>query len=201
MKQSQNQKLAGKDFITCGIFSVLFFVAMFLSAFMNMFGYTAAFYSSVVGFFIGILLVILNAKVQKTGAVFIFSIVPVLYFFASGLIEGFIGAVALMIAAALAEFIIRNNQKSFNKMAISSILYSVVYTLVSTGGNFINTDQYCDNALAHGINELVVEQMRSIYSIKPLLLVVVILTVILTSLGTLVGKRIMKKHLKKAGIL
>ena len=92
MKQNNDQKMEGRDFIACGIFSLLCMLAMVLAAVTNMSGYTAAFYPAAASFFIGILYVIMINKVKKRGAVLVFSIVPCLYFFTSGLVEGMIGA-------------------------------------------------------------------------------------------------------------
>ena len=82
--------MKAKDFITCGVFSVLSMVGMLLAAIINVSGYTAMFYPVVASFFMGILFVILINKVSKRGAVLAFSIVPALYYLTTGLIEGII---------------------------------------------------------------------------------------------------------------
>lgn len=67
MKQNSSQKMQGKDYITCGIFSLFCMVSMVLAAITNLSGYTAVFYPAVAAFFIGILYVIMTGKVQKGG--------------------------------------------------------------------------------------------------------------------------------------
>lgn len=201
MKQNSSQKMQGKDYITCGIFSLLCMVAMVLAAITNMSGYTAVFYPAAAAFFIGILYVIIIGKVQKGGAVLVFSIVPCLYFFASGLLEGLIGAAGALLFAVLAELILKKNRSSMKCVTASGVVYTLYMSTLGLAENFIETDSYCDNALEHGINAVVVEQMRGMYQIKPLWLAVIALTAFLTYAGIQVGKVLMKKHLKKAGML
>ena len=174
----QKKRLAGKDYITCGIFSALYFVALLISSIMNMTGYTALFYPAVASFFIGILFVVLNVKIQKRGAVAIFSIIPCLYFFTSGVIEGLIGAVGVFVFAGIAEAILWNHHDNVKRIMAAGVVYTMDLS-----------------------NEMVVDQMRYLYGMKPLWLVTIAVTALLTFCGILIGKRIMKKHLKKAGIL
>ncbi len=201
MKQNNDQKMEGRDFIACGIFSLLCMLAMVLAAVTNMSGYTAAFYPAAASFFIGILYVIMINKVKKRGAVLVFSIVPCLYFFTSGLIEGMIGAAGVLIFALLAELVLKMDRNSRKNVTVSGIIYTLYMSTIGLAENFIATDTYCDNALAHGINATVVEQMRGMYRMKPLWLVVIGVTALLTFAGIQTGKGLINKHLKKAGML
>lgn len=199
--QNIDQKMQGKDYIACGIFSLLSMVAMVVAAVTNISGYTAVFYPAAASFFIGILYVIVICKVKKGGAVLVFSAVPCLYFFASGLVEGIIGAAGALLFACLAEMVLKKDRSSVKRVAVSGVVYTLYMSTLGLAENFIATDMYCDSALEHGINAAVVEQMRKMYSIKPLWLAVILLTALLTWAGIAVGKKLMKKHLKKAGIL
>lgn len=110
----KSQKMQGKDYIACGILSLMSMVGMLLAAVMNISGYTAAFYSAVASFFVGVLYVIVISKVPKKGAILIFSIVPCVYFFASGILEGIVGSVGAIVFALLSEAILnkgRTNRK------------------------------------------------------------------------------------------
>lgn len=194
-------KMKAKDYITCGILSLMNMVAMLISSVMNISGYTALFYGAVAAFFVGILYVIVTCKVPKFGAILIFTIVPCIYFFASGVIEGIIGAAGALSFALLAELILKKKRASMKLIVISGIVYTLYMSVIGMAENFIFTDHYCDAALEHGINETVVEQMRSMYYIKPLWIAVILATALMTFLGILLGRTIMKKHLKKAGIV
>ena len=192
-------KMKAKDYITCGILSLMNMVAMLISSVMNISGYTALFYGAVAAFFVGILYVIVTCKVPRFGAILIFTIVPCIYFFASGVVEGIIGAAGALTFALLAELILKKNRARMKLIVISGIVYTLYMSVIGMAENFIFTDHYCDAALEHGINETVVEQMRSMYYIKPLWIAVILATALMTLLGILLGKTIMKKHLKKAG--
>ncbi|MCR5328244.1 MAG: MptD family putative ECF transporter S component [Saccharofermentans sp.] len=198
---NEQQKMKAKDYITCGILSLMNMVGMLLSSVMNISGYTALFYGAVASFFVGILFVIVTCKVPKFGAILIFTIVPCIYFFASGVVEGIIGAVGALTFALLAELILKKNRTNMKLITISGIVYTLYMSVIGMAENFIFTDHYCDAALEHGINETVVEQMRNMYYIKPLWIAVIIATALMTFIGILLGKIIMKKHLMKAGIV
>ena len=132
-------------------------VAMLLSAVMNISGYTAIFYPTLVGIFVGILFVILEVKVPKKGAVVIFSIIPALYFFASGLLEGFIGFAGVMLFALITEWMMSRRHDNLNQISVAAVVYTLYMSTLGMAENFVFTDTYCDNALAHGINETIVE--------------------------------------------
>jgi energy-coupling factor transport system substrate-specific component len=200
-KMGQNEKMKGKDYIACGILSLMNMVGMLVAAVMNISGYTALLYGAVAAFFIGILYVIVSCKVPKFGAILIFTIVPCLYFFTSGVIEGIIGAVGALFFAFMAELIRKRDYLSMKRITVSGVVYTLYMSTLGSAENFIFTDRYCDAALEHGINETVVEQMRQMYYIKPLWLAVIVVTALTTFLGICLGRAIMKKHLKKAGIV
>jgi len=196
-----NKKMKAKDYIACGILSLMNMVGMLAAAVMNISGYTTLLYGAVAAFFVGILYVIVSFKVPKPGAIIVFTIVPCLYFFVSGVIEGIIGAAGALIYALLAELVRKKDYLSMKMITISGIVYTLYMSTIGSAENFLFTDRYCDSALEHGINETVVEQMRQIYYIKPLWIAVIVGTAITTYLGILLGMTIMKKHLKKVGIV
>lgn len=197
---TNTEKLQGRDCITGGIFSALCIVALLFAAIMNISGYTAVFYPIAAAFFIGILFVIVVNKVCKRGIVLIFSIVPCIYFFTSGILEGLIGAAGILVFAAAAEAILWKERGS-TRITIACIVYTLYLSTIGCAENFLATDTYCDNALAHGINAALVEQMRVLYHIKPLWLAVIAGTALFSLAGAGVGRKIMKKHLKKAGMI
>lgn len=197
----KSQKMQGKDYIACGILSLMSMVGMLLAAVMNVSGYTAAFYSAAASFFVGVLYVIVISKVPKKGAILIFSIVPCVYFFASGILEGIVGAVGAIVFALLAEVILNKDRGNRKRITISAIVYTLYMSVTGMAEQFLFTDHYCDAALAHGINEKVCEGMRKMYGLKPLWIVIILATALMTWLGVLLGKKLMKKHLKKAGIV
>lgn len=84
-KQSANKKMRGKDLITIGIFSAIYFVINF--AFMLMGGFHPILWILMPGFiavFAGIPFMLMTAKVQKLGAVFLMGLITALIYFATG---------------------------------------------------------------------------------------------------------------------
>lgn len=82
---STNKKLKGKDLITIGIFSAIYFVINF--AFMLLGGIHPVLWMLMPGFiavFAGIPFMLMVAKVQKPGAVFLMGLITALIYFATG---------------------------------------------------------------------------------------------------------------------
>ncbi len=197
----QREKMQGKDYITCGILSLMNMVGMLLASVMNISGYTAIFYGAAAAFFVGILYVIVCSKVSKFGAILIFTLVPCIYFFFSGVAEGVIGAGGALFFAFIAEGILKKDRRGMKRITVSAMTYTLYMSVIGMAENFLFTDHYCDAALAHGINAAVVEQMREMYAVKPLWIAVIVATAWMTYLGVGLGKMLINKHLKKAGIL
>lgn len=86
MSNSKNGKgLKGKDLITIGIFSAIYFVINF--AFMLLGGIHPVLWMLMPGFiavFAGIPFMLMAAKVQKPGAVFLMGLITALIYFATG---------------------------------------------------------------------------------------------------------------------
>ena len=82
---STDKKLKGKDLITIGIFSAIYFVINF--AFMLLGGIHPVLWMLMPGFiavFAGIPFMLMVAKVQKPGAVFLMGLITALIYFATG---------------------------------------------------------------------------------------------------------------------
>lgn len=197
----QQMKMQGKDYITAAVLSLMNMVGMILASVMNLSGYTAVFYGAMAAFFVGILYVITCCKVSKFGAILVFSVVPCVYFFVSGVTEGLIGATGILLFALIAERLLKSGRRSGRSITISGLVYTLYMSVVGSAESFLFTDHYCDEALAHGIHVAVVEQMRHMYGFKPLWLAVIAATALMTFLGIRFGQRLMEKHLKKVGIL
>ena len=83
--ENMNQKLGGKDLITIGIFSAIYFVINFI--FMLLGGIHPVMWMLMPGFiaiFAGVPFMLMTAKVQKWGAVFLMGFITALIYFATG---------------------------------------------------------------------------------------------------------------------
>lgn len=127
MSNSKNGKgLKGKDLITIGIFSAIYFVINF--AFMLMGGIHPVLWMLMPGFiavFAGIPFMLMAAKVQKPGAVFLMGLITALIYFDTGQFTLVI-LVSMASTCILAE-IIRNMTKydSFKGNSASYVIFSL----------------------------------------------------------------------------
>ena len=105
MQVSTNRKLKGKDLITIGIFSAIYFVINF--AFMLMGGIHPIMWVLMPGFialFTGIPFMLMAAKVQKPGAVLLMGLIVGLIYFLTGQFTVVI-LVTFVIGCGLAELV------------------------------------------------------------------------------------------------
>ena len=127
---SMDKKLKGKDLITIGIFSAIYFVINFI--FMLMGGIHPVLWMLMPGFiavFAGIPFMLMVAKVQKPGAVFLMGLITALIYFATGQFTLVI-LVAMASTCILSE-IVRGITK-YNSFKGNSIAY-VIYSLGMVG--------------------------------------------------------------------
>ena len=129
-KQSANKKMRGKDLITIGIFSAIYFVINF--AFMLMGGFHPILWILMPGFiavFAGIPFMLMTAKVQKLGAVFLMGLITALIYFVTGQFTLVI-LISMASTCILAE-VVRAVTK-YNSFKGNSIAY-VIFSLGMVG--------------------------------------------------------------------
>ena len=131
MSNSKNGKgLKGKDLITIGIFSAIYFVINF--AFMLLGGIHPVLWMLMPGFiavFAGIPFMLMAAKVQKPGAVFLMGLITALIYFVTGQFTLVI-LISMASACVLAE-VIRSMAK-YDSFKGNSTAY-VIFSLGMTG--------------------------------------------------------------------
>ena len=127
---STDKKLKGKDLITIGIFSAIYFVINF--AFMLLGGIHPVLWMLMPGFiavFAGIPFMLMVAKVQKLGAVFLMGLITALIYFATGQFTLVI-LISMASTCILAE-VVRAVTK-YNSFKGNSIAY-VIFSLGMVG--------------------------------------------------------------------
>ena len=130
---STDKKLKGKDLITIGIFSAIYFVINF--AFMLLGGIHPVLWMLMPGFiavFAGIPFMLMVAKVQKPGAVFLMGLITALIYFATGQFTLVI-LISMASTCILAE-VVRMVTK-YNSFKGNSIAY-VIFSLGMVGSPF-----------------------------------------------------------------
>ena len=127
---STDKKLKGKDLITIGIFSAIYFVINF--AFMLLGGIHPVLWMLMPGFiavFAGIPFMLMVAKVQKLGAVFLMGLITALIYFVTGQFTLVI-LISMASTCILAE-VVRAVTK-YNSFKGNSIAY-VIFSLMAGG--------------------------------------------------------------------
>ena len=111
---TQKKGMTGKDIITVGIFSAIYFVINF--AFMLLSGLHPLLWilmPGLIAVFAGIPFLMMCAKVPKTGAVVLMGFITALIYFVTGQFTVVI-LIAFAVSCALAEFIrVRSHYRSF----------------------------------------------------------------------------------------
>ncbi|MPW25491.1 MptD family putative ECF transporter S component [Alkalibaculum sp. M08DMB] len=197
---NKENKLATKDFITCGIFSAISLIFMLISTIANLTPHTMLFYAPLAALLNGVLYILIVVKIKKRGVVLLFSIIPALFLLISG-VEGIITGLSVLIAALISEAILWNDKVRFWRIAYSYIVYSTLGLAI--GGSFrmfTDTANYLDGMLKSGLDANYVEQLYDILTYSNWILNI-LGTIVSALIGICFGRFILKRHLEKAGIL
>ena len=192
-----NNKLALKDLINIGIFSVIYLVGLFvIGAPLGFLVITYLAFPFTVSLILGIAVMFLLAKVQKPFGLFIFAAIP-------GCLMTLMGhtpvvAIHSLIVAALAEIV--RKVLGYNTAKGSIVGYSIM-SLWLCGAFwqiFLLKDQYFALTEKMFGADYARELTNLPWWIMPILYVTAFLGGLL---GGLLGKKVLKKHFEKAGLL
>lgn len=199
MKQSA-RGLTGKDVITVGIFSAIYFVINFV--FMLLSGLHPILWvlmPGLIALFTGIPFLMMCAKVQKTGAVLLMGIITGLIYFATGqftvviLVTFVIGCVL----AELARFVSR--YRSFRGNGVAFVLFSLGMT-GSPLPVWIMRDSFLAQISGQGMPADYVSTLEAVTA--PAMIVVLFAAPVVGAVvGSLLAKGMFQKHFTKAGIV
>ncbi|MGL6199388.1 MAG: MptD family putative ECF transporter S component [Lachnospiraceae bacterium] len=193
-------KMKAKDFITLGIFTVLFFIVYMVCVFASAVTVvTYAFCSAIAAIPCGIIYMFMRVKITKTWSILLSGIVIGLLQFLCG--AGWVVALSFILGALIAELISRTGQyKNFWKNAAGYALYMCAAS-VGTFLPMIMMIDYIDSMTAsNGVEAAYMERVYNLVS-GPMMIVIAIVTFIAGVLGALLAKALLKKHFQKAGII
>ena len=197
---SMDKKLKGKDLITIGIFSAIYFVINFI--FMLMGGIHPVLWMLMPGFiavFAGIPFMLMVAKVQKPGAVFLMGLITALIYFATGQFTLVI-LVAMASTCILSE-IVRGITK-YNSFKGNSIAY-VIYSLgmvCSPLPIWLFKKDFLAQIAEQGMPLDYVSAVEALSS-NAMLIVLIVAPIIGGIIGAFIAKGLFQKHFVKAGIV
>ena len=195
-----NYKLKGKDLITIGIFSAVYFVINF--AFMILGGIHPVLWILMPGFialFTGVPFMMLAAKVQKPWVIALMGLITALIYFATGQFTIVI-LVTFVMSCVLAE-VVRYITK-FNSYTGNSIAFAV-FSIGMTGSPlpiWLFHDSFISQITEQGMPANYILALEK-FSSPEMLIIMFVAPIIGALIGTLIAKVMMRKHFVKAGLV
>lgn len=199
-KSASNKKMQGKDLITIGIFSAIYFVINFI--FMVSGGIHPILWilmPGTIALFAGVPYMLMLAKVQKTGAVFLMGLITGLIYFATGQFTVVI-LVSMVISCILAE-LARSFTKynSFWGSCLSYIFFS--YGMVGSPlPIWLFKESFLAQISSQGLPADYVAAVEAL-SANWMLIVLFVAPAVGAIIGAVIAKALFKKHFTKAGIV
>lgn len=201
MSNTKNAKmLKGKDLITIGIFSAIYFVINFI--FMLFSGLHPVLWILMpawIALFSGIPFMLMCVKVQKPGAVLLMGLITGLIYFVTGQFTIVI-LVTFVIACGLGE-LARAISKygSFGGNAVAFVFFSLGMT-GSPLPIWLMRDSFLAQITEQGMPESYITALKAVSS--PVMLAVLFAAPVVCALiGAIITKGMFRKHFTKAGIV
>ena len=196
---NQNRKLTGKDVITIGIYSAIYFVMNFAAMMTGLIPLLWILLPGTVAILTGIPFLLMVVKVPKPGAVLIMGFITAFLYFVTGQFTVLI-LITMLIACVLSEvyrYITKYNLK-FSNLAVAFILFGY-----GMAGSPLALFVYRESFLAQISETMSQEYVAAIssYITTPMLILLLVSPIAGGFLGALIAKGIFKKHFKKAGIV
>lgn len=193
-------KMKAKDFITLGIFTVLFFVVVMVCIFASAATVvTFTFGCAIAALPGGVIYMLMRAKVPKAGSILLSGVVI-------GLIEFLIGAgwavaAGFIVGAVLAELLSRAGQyKNFWLNAIGYSVYMSCFALGTYLPMVIMARYVDDMSTSNGVDSAYLTELHNRMDGK-MVVVIVLVTFLSGIVGAWIARGMFKKHLEKAGII
>ena len=196
---NQNRKLTGKDVITIGIYSAIYFVMNFAAMMTGLIPLLWILLPGTVAILTGIPFLLMVVKVPKPGAVLIMGLITAFLYFVTGQFTVLI-LITMLIACVVSEayrYITKYNLK-FSNLAVAFILFCY-----GMAGSPLALFVYRESFLAQISETMSQEYVVAIssYITTPMLILLLVSPIAGGFFGALIAGGIFKKHFKKAGIV
>lgn len=199
-KSKQGKGLNGKDLITIGIFSAIYFVINFI--FMLLGGLHPMMWILMPGFialFSGIPFLLMCAKVQKPGAVFLMGAITALIYFVTGQFTAII-LVTFVIACGLGEAV--RAVSGFGSFKGNMVAF-VCFSLGMTGSPlpiWVMRESFLAQISEQGMPADYIAALEAVSS-PSMMIVLFVAPIVGAVIGALVTRAMFRKHFVKAGIV
>jgi energy-coupling factor transport system substrate-specific component len=199
-ENTNSGKLVSRDLISIAIFSVIFFVVLFLIAGVGgMIPPLYPFTTAIEGVICGIVYMYLRAKTPKHWSILLQSAVCVLVFFVMGSMWPM--PVGTLIGGLIAEFVSRPKEnKSFLFNTIGYCFVMLGFAIGSFAPVVFAKEWYAEYITSAGMSAAYADQVFALIG-GPLFYGVLALTVAGSIAGAFLGRVMLKKHFEKAGIV
>lgn len=194
------EKIRGKDIITIGIFTALYFVLSFISNIAGGIHPLVWIMSPVVAGILGAVpFMIMVTKVKKPFAVLLMGTIVGLLYFATGQFA-FTVPLFFIVGSLIVELI--RYKGGYDSFVASSIGFAV-FSLGMTGSPlpvWLYKESFIEQIKSFGMQESYVTGLESLTT-TPVLIAMIVLTVLAGLVGAYISKKLFKKHFQKAGIV
>lgn len=194
----KTEKLRIKDLVTIGVFTVIYFVLMFLSGMIGIVPILYLAYPTVAGIITGIVIMLFMAKVQKPGGLFILGLICSLIVIAMG--NTYVILVHALISMVIAEIIRKTGgYKSFKYNMLSFAIFNtwICGFLMQV---LLAKDKVIEIAETRGMGYAYIMKLIALLNLSSMILVY-IGAIVGGIIGAYIGKAFLKKHFEKAGII
>ena len=192
------EKLKIKDLVTIGVFTVIYFVLMFLSGMIGIVPILYLAYPTVAGIITGIVIMLFMAKVQKPGGLFILGLICSLIVIAMG--NTYVILVHALISMVIAEIIRKTGgYKSFKYNMLSFAIFNtwICGFLMQV---LLAKDKVIEIGETRGMGYAYIMKLIALLNFSSMILVY-IGAIVGGIIGAYIGKAFLKKHFEKAGII
>ena len=187
-----------KDLVTIGVFTVIYFVLMFLSGMIGIVPILYLAYPTVAGIITGIVIMLFMVKVQKPGGLFILGLICSLIVIAMG--NTYVILVHALISMVIAEIIRKTGgYKSFKYNMLSFAIFNtwICGFLMQV---LLAKDKVIEIAETRGMGYAYIMKLIALLNFSSMILVY-IGAIVGGIIGAYIGKAFLKKHFEKAGII
>lgn len=193
-------RLKAKDFITLGIFSVLFIIICFIGIFAtSIVTVTQPFGIALAALLGAPVYLYMRLKVPAFGGILLGGLLLALAMLVTG--SGWIIPGCILLGALLAELLARAGH--YKNTLLLSLGYALLMTLYAAGSYMpmlLMKESYYELALSNSVDNSFMLELLDFYT-GPLLAGALLATAALALIGCLVARSMMKKHFIKAGMV
>lgn len=194
------KKLTGRDLITIGIFSAIYFVLNFAAMITGFVPVLWLLLPGVAGILTGIPFMLMESKVSKPGAILIMGAITALLYFVTGQFTELL-LITFAVACILSEVYraITKYDNNFTHMTISFIIFCYGM-LGSPMAIWVYKDSFLAQIQQNGMSAEYVQSLSGLIS-APMFIALCVSPIIGGLVGAMIAKGLFRKHFRKAGIV